>query len=154
MSEPAFDIIPYTSAYAEEWNAKRDELVIRRDNIAKNVGYTGKTIDQKATTNGLSQISYEQATNLIALTTAGNISRDQIKDVLLSQKLSSIDLSLTGISLIGKDTISIADETRTILANSYMELKEINENTGVSAKCLTQIDENINSMNRLIKEKL
>lgn len=110
--------------------------------------------NQKATTNGLSQISYEQATNLIALTTAGNISRDQIKDVLLSQKLSSIDLSLTGISLIGKDTVSIADETRTILANSYMELKEINENTGVSAKCLTQIDENINSMNRLIKEKL
>ena len=142
------------NSYAKEWNAKRDELVIRRDNIAKNVGYTGKTIDQKATTNGLSQISYEQATNLIALTTAGNISRDQIKDILLSQKLSSIDLSLTGISLIGKDTVSIADETRTILANSYMELKEINENTGVSAKCLTQIDENINSMNRLIKDKL
>lgn len=142
------------NSYAEEWNAKRHELAVMRDNIAKSVGYTGVSIDQKATTNGLSQISYEQATNLIALTTAGNISRDQIKDVLLSQKLSSIDLSLTGISLIGKDTVSIADETRTILANSYMELKEINENTGVSAKCLTQIDENINSMNRLIKEKL
>lgn len=142
------------NSYAEEWNAKRHELAVMRDNIAKSVGYTGVSIDQKATTNGLSQISYEQATNLIALTTAGNISRDQIKDVLLSQKLSSIDLSLTGISLIGKDTISIADETRTILANSYIELKEINENTGVSAKCLTQIDENINSMNRLIKEKL
>ena len=142
------------NSYAEEWNAKRHELAVMRDNIAKSVGYTGVSIDQKATTNGLSQISYEQATNLIALTTAGNISRDQIKDVLLSQKLSSIDLSLTGISLIGKDTVSIADETRTILANSYMELKEINENTGVSAKCLTQIDENINSMNRLIKDKL
>lgn len=142
------------NSYAEEWNAKRHELAVMRDNIAKSVGYTGVSIDQKATANGLSQISYEQATNLIALTTAGNISRDQIKDVLLSQKLSSIDLSLTGISLIGKDTVSIADETRTILANSYMELKEINENTGVSAKCLTQIDENINSMNRLIKDKL
>lgn len=138
----------------DEYKGYVDEAIKMRDELAKTVGYDVASADQKATTNGLSQISYEQATNLIALTTAGNISRDQIKDVLLSQKLSSIDLSLTGISLIGKDTISIADETRTILANSYMELKEINENTGVSAKCLTQIDENINSMNRLIKEKL
>lgn len=138
----------------DEYKGYVDEAIKMRDELAKTVGYDVTSAEQKATTNGLSQISYEQATNLIALTTAGNISRDQIKDVLLSQKLSSIDLSLTGISLIGKDTVSIADETRTILANSYMELKEINENTGVSAKCLTQIDENINSMNRLIKEKL
>ena len=138
----------------DEYKGYVDEAIKMRDELAKTVGYDVASAEQKATTNGLSQISYEQATNLIALTTAGNISRDQIKDVLLSQKLSSIDLSLTGISLIGKDTVSIADETRTILANSYMELKEINENTGVSAKCLTQIDENINSMNRLIKEKL
>lgn len=138
----------------DEYKEYVEEAIKMRDELAKTVGYDVASTEQKATTNGLSQISYEQATNLIALTTAGNISRDQIKDVLLSQKLSSIDLSLTGISLIGKDTVSIADETRTILANSYMELKEINENTGVSAKCLTQIDENINSMNRLIKEKL
>lgn len=138
----------------DEYKGYVDEAIKMRDELAKTVGYDVASTEQKATTNGLSQISYEQATNLIALTTAGNISRDQIKDVLLSQKLSSIDLSLTGISLIGKDTVSIADETRTILANSYMELKEINENTGVSAKCLTQIDENINSMNRLIKDKL
>lgn len=125
-------------------------------------GFAAKGIDitkggdssQTASANGVTSITYEQASDIVALTTAGNISRDQIKDILLSQKLSSIDLSLTGISLIGKDTVSIADETRTILANSYMELKEINKNTGVSAKCLTQIDENINSMNRLIKDKL
>lgn len=138
----------------DEYKEYVEEAIKMRDELAKTVGYDVASTEQKATTNGLSQISYEQATNLIALTTAGNISRDQIKDVLLSQKLSSIDLSLTGISLIGKDTVSIADETRTILANSYMELKEINENTGISAKCLTQIDENINSMNRLIKDKL
>nr|DAO41705.1 MAG TPA: tail tape measure protein [Crassvirales sp.] len=138
----------------DEYKGYVDEAIKMRDELAKTVGYDVASTEQKATTNGLSQISYEQAANLIALTTAGNISRDQIKDVLLSQKLSSIDLSLTGISLIGKDAVSIADETRTILANSYMELKEINENTGVSAKCLTQIDENIKSMNRLIKDKL
>lgn len=135
-------------------NLSDDMLRDREQLISKGLLVDEHTKEQSASANGVSSITYEQATNLIALTTAGNISRDQIKDVLLSQKLSSIDLSLTGISLIGKDTVSIADETRTILANSYMELKEINENTGVSAKCLTQIDENINSMNRLIKEKL
>lgn len=135
-------------------NLSDDMLRDREQLISKGLLVDEQTKEQNASANGVSSITYEQASNIVALTTAGNISRDQIKDVLLSQKLSSIDLSLTGISLIGKDTISIADETRTILANSYMELKEINENTGVSAKCLTQIDENINSMNRLIKEKL
>ena len=135
-------------------NLSDDMLRDREQLISKGLLVGEQTKDQSASANGVSSITYEQASNIVALTTAGNISRDQIKDVLLSHKLSSIDLSLSGISLIGKDTVSIADETRTILANSYMELKEINENTGVSAKCLTQIDENINSMNRLIKEKL
>lgn len=135
-------------------NLSDDMLRDREQLISKGLLVDEQKKEQSASANGVSSITYEQASNIVALTTAGNISRDQIKDVLLSQKLSSIDLSLTGISLIGKDTVSIADETRTILANSYMELKEINENTGVSAKCLTQIDENINSMNRLIKEKL
>lgn len=138
----------------DEYKGYVEEAIKMRDELAKTVGYDVASADQSASANGVSSITYEQASNIVALTTAGNISRDQIKDVLLSQKLSSIDLSLTGISLIGKDAVSIADETRTILANSYMELKEINENTGVSAKCLTQIDENINSMNRLIKDKL
>lgn len=135
-------------------NLSDDMLRDREQLISKGLLVDEQTKEQSASANGVSSITYEQASNIVALTTAGNISRDQIKDVLLSQKLSSIDLSLTGISLIGKDAVSIADETRTILANSYMELKEINENTGVSAKCLTQIDENINSMNRLIKDKL
>ena len=135
-------------------NLSDDMLRDREQLISKGLLVDEHTKEQSASANGVSSITYEQASNIVALTTAGNISRDQIKDILLSQKLSSIDLSLTGISLIGKDTISIADETRTILANSYMELKEINENTGISAKCLTQIDENINSMNRLIKDKL
>ena len=135
-------------------NLSDDMLKDREQLISKGLLVDEQTKEQSASANGVSSITYEQASNIVALTTAGNISRDQIKDILLSQKLSSIDLSLTGISLIGKDAVSIADETRTILANSYMELKEINENTGVSAKCLTQIDENINSMNRLIKDKL
>lgn len=159
----AADIIKSGTHSGENFEALKKRYEELSDRAKKEVevidqitGYKEEKDDdeQRATSNGVANITYEQASNIVALTTAGNISRDQIKDVLLSQKLSSIDLSLTGISLIGKDTVSIADETRTILANSYMELKEINENTGVSAKCLTQIDENINSMNRLIKEKL
>lgn len=159
----AADIIKSGTHSGENFEALKKRYEELSDRAKKEVevidqitGYKEEKDDdeQRATSNGVANITYEQASNIVALTTAGNISRDQIKDVLLSQKLSSIDLSLTGISLIGKDTVSIADETRTILANSYMELKEINENTGVSAKCLTQIDENIKSMNRLIKDKL
>lgn len=50
--------------------------------------------------------------------------------------LSQISLSLTGIS-------NIADDARTIIANSYLELQEINENTGISAKYLKDIKSDI-----------
>lgn len=106
------------NSYAEEWNTKRDELVIRRDNIAKNVGYTGKSIDQKATTNGLPQISYEQATNLIALITAGNISRDQIKDIV-----STVIANVGSLATFSSSTNTAVLEIKNLMVynNSYLE---------------------------------
>lgn len=38
---------------------------------------------------------------------------------------------------------NIADETRTILANSYLELQEIRENTGAIVKPIKQIQKDI-----------
>lgn len=43
---------------------------------------------------------------------------------------------------------NIADETRTILANSYLELQEIRENTGYSAKYLKDIKADIAEVKR------
>ena len=56
-------------------------------------GFAAKGIDitnegdssQTATANGVTSITFEQASNIIALTTAGNISRDQIKDILTAR---------------------------------------------------------------------
>ena len=48
----------------------------------------------------------------------------------------------------------IANDTRDILANSYMELKDINLNTGNSEKHLKEMKSDISDMKRIIKDKL
>lgn len=68
--------------YRKEYNDKMQDLKTQTQNLASAVGYDGTSSSQKATANGISSITYEQANNIVALTTAGNISRDQVKDQL------------------------------------------------------------------------
>ena len=113
---------------------------------------TGFTSDesQKATVNGISQISYEQANNIVALTTAGNISRDQIKNILTG-KLSSIDVSIKGLQSLASERNSIVDELRTIQANSYIELQGIHDDTTSMNKAIKTMSEDMSDIKKEIK---
>ena len=73
---------------------------------------------QTATANGVSTITFEQASNIIALTTAGNISRDQIKE-RLSLMNSTMDDIRALISQIDSSTPDYANSNRAIINNSY-----------------------------------
>ena len=57
--------------------------------------------------------------------------------------ITEIKGSIAGLALVSTGIHNIADETRTILANSYLELQEIKENTGNSAKYLKDIKADI-----------
>ena len=65
-----------------------------------------------------------------------------------NEKLSILDLRVDSLVRISSDQKSIADETRTILANSYLELQEISENTELSAKYLKDIKADISDVKR------
>lgn len=138
-------------AYKSEYSKKMEELKKKTDNLASYMGYSDENAAQKATANGVSSITYEQATNIIALTTAGNISRDQIKDIL-SSKLSSLDVSMKVIQLSSFDQKSIADETRTILANSYLELQGIHDDTTSMNKFIKVMTNDVSDIKRKIKD--
>ena len=73
---------------------------------------------QSATANGVSSITYEQASNIVALTTAGNISRDQIKE-----RLSMMNATMDDIRALMSQTFSstpdYANSNRAIINNSY-----------------------------------
>lgn len=73
---------------------------------------------QTATANGVSTITFEQASNIIALTTAGNISRDQIKERLSLMNATMDDIRAL-ISQIDSSTPDYANSNRAIINNSY-----------------------------------
>ena len=122
-------------------------------------GFAAKGIDitregdssQTATANGVTSITFEQASNIIALTTAGNISRDQIKDILTS-KLSTMDASMRGVQMLAVEQKSIADELRTIQANSYLELQGIHDDTSAMNKTLKMLSSDVSDIKKNIKD--
>ena len=73
---------------------------------------------QTATANGVTSITFEQASNIIALTTAGNISRDQIKERLSLMNATMDDIRAL-ISQIDSSTPDYANSNRAIINNSY-----------------------------------
>lgn len=106
---------------------------------------------QTATANGVTSITFEQASNIIALTTAGNISRDQIKDIL-TVKLSTMDASMRGVQMMAVEQKSIADELRTIQANSYLELQGIHDDTSAMNKTLKTMSGDMSEIKRELKK--
>lgn len=106
---------------------------------------------QTATANGVTSITFEQASNIIALTTAGNISRDQTKDILAS-KLSAMDASMQGVQMLAVEQKSIADELRTIQANSYLELQGIHDDTSAMNKTLKILSSDVSDIKKNIKD--
>lgn len=106
---------------------------------------------QTATANGVTSITFEQASNIIALTTAGNISRDQTKDILVS-KLSAMDASMQGVQMLAVEQKSIADELRTIQANSYLELHGIHDDTSAMNKTLKMLSSDVSDIKKNIKD--
>lgn len=139
------------AAYRDEYNNKMMELKNQTNNLASAVGYSDASSSQKATANGVSSITFEQANNIVALTTAGNISRDQIKDILTA-KLSTMDASMRGIQMMAVEQKSIADELRTIQANSYIELQGIHEDTTAMNKAIKSMSSDVSDIKKRIKD--
>ena len=90
-----------------------------KDGFAKQgIDITNENSSQSATANGVSSITFEQASNIVALTTAGNISRDQIKERLSLMNATMDDIRAL-ISQIGSSTPDYANSNRAIINNSY-----------------------------------
>lgn len=142
MMEEAKRFIPATQMFATK---------IREAMAAYDIDITGNsTSSQNASANGVSTITFEQASNIISLTTAGNISRDQTKE-LVNTKLSSIDISIRGLHYQSIEQNAIADELRSIQANSYIELQAIHSNTASMDKTLKSMGKDMSDIKEKIK---
>lgn len=134
-------------AFREEWEQKAEEWLNMRDWLAGITGYTGDTEkgQQSASSKGYETMSQDMAGELSGRFTALNETglRIEAQGNAKMQTLADLKGSVAGLEIQAQGIYNIADETRSILANSYLELQEINENTGNSAKFLKDIKADI-----------
>ena len=100
--------------------------------------------EQNATANGVTSITYEQANNIVALTTAGNISRDQIKDIAMT-----VTAYISSLAYFSSSTNSAVLEIRNLMIynNSYLE-----DILKCSKSIYNDFSQKIDDVNRNLKE--
>ena len=139
-------------AYIRKKNDEIAALGLKKRSELEQAGLIKKKdSEQNASANGVSSITFEQASNIIALTTAGNISRDQIKD-LISTKISTIDITVRGMQSLMGEQRNIADEIRTHQVNSYIELQGIHDDTSAMNKTLKMLSSDVSDIKKNIKD--
>lgn len=141
-------------AYIRKKNNEVAALGLKKRSELEQAGLIKKKdSEQNASSNGVTSITFEQASNIIALTTAGNISRDQIKDILAA-KLSTMDASMRSVQMMAVEQKNIADELRTIQANSYLELQGIHDDTSAMNKTLKMLSSDVSDIKKNIKDNM
>lgn len=125
-----------------------NEALKLRDELAAATGYdkTGSSSQQSASSRGFgTEMTHEDAGELSGRFTAVYESNLRIETAEQQQTVAITELrgSISSLIVQANGLYNIADETRTILANSYLELQQIRENTEDSAKYLKDIKADI-----------
>lgn len=136
-----------------KWNGIVSDAIKERDDIASAVGYDNKETQeqQSASSRGFgTEMTHEDAGELSGRFTAVYESNLRIETAEQQQTIAITELRGSIGSLTSQVTglYNIADETRTILANSYLELQQIRENTGEIVKPIKQIQADIAEVKR------
>lgn len=125
-----------------------NDMLEQREQIMKDFGWdsSSSSSEQTVSSRGFgTEMTHEDAGELSGRFTALQMTGEEIKIQNQQQTIAITELrgSITALTTQTQSMHDIADETRTILANSYMELQEIRENTEESAKYLKDIKADI-----------
>lgn len=135
----------------DRWEDMVDEAISMRDSIADITGYTGGSEEQQsASSKGFETMSQDTANELNGRFTALYESNLRIETAGQQQTVAITELkgNISALTAQAVGIYNIADETRTILANSYLELQEIRENTGEIVKSIKQMQADIAEVKR------
>lgn len=127
------------------------DAMAERDDLANIIGYTGSSKEQQsATAKGFETMSQDTAEELNGRFTSVYESNLRIETAEQQQTVAITELrgSISALTAQASGMYNIADETRTILANSYLELQQIRENTGEIIKPIKQIQADMAEVKR------
>ena len=135
-----------------EWDAIVAEALAERNALKDAMGWTGdSTPQQGGSQRGFgTEMTHEDAGELSGRFTALQIAGEEIKNqsIIQSQSLNLLTVKADSLLSINTETRNIADDTRDLIAQSYLELVQISENTGNSAKYLKEIKADIAEVKR------
>ena len=132
----------YIYSMAEELQKELDRQFGWADSLMKD---EEKKEQQSASSKGFEAMSQDTADELNGRFTAVYESNLRIETATQQQTVAITELrgSISALTSQVFGMYNIADETRTILANSYLELQQIRENTGEIVKPIKQIQADI-----------
>ena len=129
-------------------------MIAERDRLAAITGYEDNysSSEAKGSINAAKSMSEDTANELVGRVTAVQLGEGRIEAVQQQQfvALTQIKGDISSMLAHTSGIRNIADETRTIIANSYLELQEIRENTGAVVLPIQQMQRDI----AVLKNKL
>ena len=133
------------NALKEEGQQIADEMKAQRDAMADMFGWESESTSQSSTSKGFQAMSQDTGEELNGRFTALQIAGEEIKtqNVAQTQSFNLLTARADAILSMNTETRNIADDTRDLIAQSYLELVQISENTGNSAKYLKDIKADI-----------
>lgn len=138
-------------ALRNSYNDIVKDAMAERDDLANAIGYTSSDNEQQsASKKGYATASQDSIDELSGRTTAMYESNLRIETAEQQQTVAITELrgSISALTAQASGMYNIADETRTILANSYLELQQIIENTGEIIKPIKQMQADIAEVKR------
>lgn len=122
-----------------------DSLLAEREQLMKDFGWSLSTEQQSASSKGFQTMSQDTGEELNGRFTALQIAGEEIKNqnIIQSQSLNLLTVKADAILSMNTETRNIADDTRDLIAQSYLELVQISENTGAIVKPIIQIQKDM-----------
>ena len=141
------------AALRDEYLGYVEEALKLRDDLAAATGYEGTSAQeqQSASSRGFgTEMTHEDDGELSGRFTAVYESNLRIETAEQQQTVAITELrgSISALASKETDLYNIADETRTILANSYLELQQIRENTGEIIEPIKKIQKDISEVKK------
>ena len=135
-------------ALQDEYMQYVDEAMKLRDELAAATGYdkiSQEAASQSASSKGSQTMSQDTGEELNGRFTALQIAGEEIKNqnIIQSQSLNLLTVKADALLSINTETRNIADDTRDLIAQSYLELVQISENTGAIVKPIQQMQRDI-----------
>lgn len=132
----------------DEYMGYVDEAMKLRDELAAATGYdkiSQESTSQSASSKGFQTMSQDTGEELNGRFTALQIAGEEIKNqnIIQSQSLNLLTVKADALLSINTETRNIADDTRDLIAQSYLELVQISENTGAIVKPIIQIQKDM-----------